>query len=165
MNPPSHRFVRPDGSVGEVADLRLIAYARFAGQLGDDPAAKQYLVTEAIVDTGAFSAVVGEDLWRHFRPGVVDLLPFARGTPAHHRTLTVAGGTFPFDLGEMTLDLRDRAGGQLAVRTVAKFTRDGGRLAIPLILGLRGGLFDGRRLVAEPDPAAPFGQGWAVEGP
>lgn len=89
-------------------------------------------------------------------------LPFAPGTPAADKRVIIAGGAFPFDLGELTLKLRDKSGNQISVRTVAKFTRDGGRLSFPLILGLRGGPLDGHRVAADPDPAAPFGQRWTV---
>jgi len=30
---------------------------------------------------------------------------------------------------------------------------------------IRGGFLDGRRLLAEPDPIAPFGQKWTLEEP
>lgn len=164
LRPPGdYRFVRPGGTTEAIPALRLIAYANMLRLLRPDPGAATYAVVKAVVDTGAPLSIVGEDLRRALRPGLVTPLPFAAGTPASHRVLSIAGGTYPFDLGEMPLYLEDQSGGKLDVRVVAKFIRDGGRLTTPLILGLRGGLLDGRRLVAEPDPAAPFGQGWAVE--
>ncbi|MBX9578764.1 MAG: hypothetical protein K2X87_00505 [Gemmataceae bacterium] len=166
VDPPVvHRFVRPGGAVGTIRGLRLIAYADMLLQLHPGPGAAGFTVVKAVIDTGAPLTVIGQKLWQHLRPGVMTPLPFAPATPAAHRTLAIGGGTYPFDLGEMALHLADLSGGRLDVRVVAKFTRDGGRLALPLVLGLRGGLLDGRRLLAEPDPAAPFGQGWAVDGP
>jgi hypothetical protein len=85
--------------------------------------------------------------------------------PVHLRSLTIAGGTFGYDLGELVVPLRDRRGGALDVAVVAKLTRDGGALNVPLTLGLRGGALDGRVLRAEPDPAAPHGQRWTLEDP
>ena len=49
------------------------------------------------------------------------------------------------------------------VRVVAQLTRDNGALTIPMTLGLRGGVIDGRRLRADPDPIVPFGQSWWLE--
>ncbi|HEV3384742.1 MAG TPA: hypothetical protein VG097_07995 [Gemmata sp.] len=51
------------------------------------------------------------------------------------------------------------------VTIITKLTQDGGRLTIPPVLGLRGGFLDGRRLLAEPDPSAVFGQKWTLEEP
>ena len=79
--------------------------------------------------------------------------------------LTIAGGTFPYELGEVTADLRDTDGNSLPLTFVAKFARDGGRLPIPTTLGLRGGVLDGRAVRGEPDPADRFGQGWWLADP
>jgi hypothetical protein len=48
------------------------------------------------------------------------------------------------------------------VTIVAKLLQDGGRLAVPLTLGLRGGFLDGRKVRAEPERSAAFGQEWFV---
>jgi hypothetical protein len=53
----------------------------------------------------------------------------------------------------------------MTVRVVAQLTRDGGALAIPMVLELSGGFLDGRVLRAEPDPGAPFGQRWELADP
>ncbi|WP_439622922.1 hypothetical protein [Gemmata sp.] len=124
-----------------------------------------FAITAAVVDTGAFFTVVAERLWRQFRPGVVTPLPFDPLTPPHLRNITIAGGTFPYDLGELTLRLEDKNGSALAATVVAKLLRDGGRMPVPLTLGLRGGFFEGRTVHAEPDPAAAFGERWTIEGP
>lgn len=160
--PVVHRFVRPDGSVGAVPAVRLVAFANMLPLLRPGSGAATYSVVKAAVDTGAHLTIVSDNLRRALRPGVVTPLPFAPGTPAAERLLTIAGGTYPFDLGEIWLHLEDQSGGRLDIRVVGKFTRDGGRLSFPLILGLRGGVLDGHRLTAEPDPAAPFGQRWTV---
>jgi hypothetical protein len=108
---------------------------------------------------------VPERIWRHFLPGVVTRLPFHPTQPRQHRSVTIAGGSFPFELGELVIPLRDADGGALDVTVVAKLTQDGGRLNIPLTLGLRGGFLEGRSLQARPDSAAPHGQIWMLEGP
>jgi hypothetical protein len=161
----AHRFLRPDGSSDVIPCLRLITYANLLRQVLRTPKAASIAVSRCVIDTGAYIGVVPEAVWCCLRPGVVTPLPFEPATPPQLRTITIAGGSYPFDLGEITLRLEDRAGGKLDVRLVAKFTRDGGALAIPLTLGLRGGVLDGRTLRAAPDPAAPFGQAWVLEDP
>jgi hypothetical protein len=100
-----------------------------------------------------------------FVPGFVRPLPFAQNMPSSLRQLTIAGGTYPYTLGEVSIQLEDRTGTVMNVAIIAKLTQDGGRLPIPFTLGLRGGFLDGRRLLAEPDPSAPFGQSWTLEEP
>lgn len=85
--------------------------------------------------------------------------------PPRHRSVTIAGSTFPYELGELVIPLRDPVGGALDVTVVAKLTQDGGRLNIPLTLGRRGGFLEGRMLEARPDTAAPHGQSWLLETP
>lgn len=121
--PVVHRFVRADGSVGAVPALRLIAFANMMPFLARGADAARFAVVKALVDTGAHMAIVSERLTRALRPGVVIPLPFAPGKPAADKTLSVAGGTYPFDLGEMWLHLEDQSGGRLDIRVVAKFTR------------------------------------------
>lgn len=162
---PSHvyRFLRPDGTVGTIRGLRLIAYVRLVGLVRTGPDGERAAFPDCVVDTGAYLSIVPQDVWQEFLPGVVTPLPFHPSMPAHLRSLTIAGGTFPYDLGELTIPLRDPSGSHLDVRVVAKFTRDGGRLNIPLTLGLSGGVLDGRVLRAYPDPATAFGQAWVLE--
>jgi hypothetical protein len=163
--PHEYRFVRPGGVGDSIPGLRLKVYVNLLRHIIPSPGAAPFAFPDCVLDTGAFLTVIPQQLWRHFRSGVVTPLPFAPGTPIQLRTLTIAGGAYPFDLGELTLPLEDKAGGRLAVRVVAKFTRDGGALTVPLTLGLRGGVLDGRVLRAEPDPAAAFGQAWGLEDP
>lgn len=51
------------------------------------------------------------------------------------------------------------------VTVIAQLTRDGGRLTIPMVLGLCGGVLDGRILRGEPDTTATYGQAWVLEEP
>jgi hypothetical protein len=118
---------------------------------------------ECDIDTGAFLSIVPGSIWQFLRPGVVTPLPFDPSMPARHQVITIANGTFPYELGELSIPIVDKMGRTLTPRVVAKFTRDGGALALPLVLGLRGGVLDGRVLRAEPSPAAPFGQAWVLE--
>jgi hypothetical protein len=120
---------------------------------------------DCVVDTGAFLTVVPERIWRYFLPGVVTRLPFHPNVPAHLRRLTIAGGTFPYELGELVIPLVDQEGGALDVTVVAKLTQDGGSLNVPLTLGLRGGFLDRGTLSAGPDAAAAHGQSWTLANP
>lgn len=92
-------------------------------------------------------------------------LAFDSRMPTQFCSLTIAGGTFPYTLGELTIRLEDRQRTYMNVTIIAKFTQDGGKLSIPLTLGLRGGFLDGRKLLGEPDTIAPFGQKWVLEDP
>lgn len=160
-----YRFVLPGGASGTVEGLRLTVFARFLGQVADTPAGDKVAFLRCIVDTGAPLAVLPEDIWKHLRPGVVTPLPFDPAMPLAYRKLLIGGGRFDYDLGELTIPLVDQGGGSLPVRVVAKLLRDGGKLGVTPLLGLRGGVLDGRRLLAEPDPWAPFGQAWTLEDP
>jgi hypothetical protein len=142
--------------------LRLTARANFMRSLVPSLAAGRFGITTAIVDTGAFYSLIAERLWRHFLPGLVAPLPFDTRTPQHLRATTIADGTFPYTLGELTLNLQNSDLSLYPVTVIAKLLHDGGRLAVPLTLGLRGGFLDGRKVRAEPDPVAAFGQEWTV---
>lgn len=158
-------FRRPDGSLNSLPAVRLIAHANFLRCLAPAPTANTYAITKAVIDTGAYFTIVAERLWWHFIPGYVTPLPFDSRTPAHLRTVTIAGGTFPYELGELTIRLEDRDRNVLPVTVIAKITRDGGRLPIPLTIGLRGGFFENRKLLAEPNATAMFGQLWTLTDP
>jgi hypothetical protein len=144
--PHEYRFVRPGGVGDSIPGLRLKVYVNLLQYIIPSPGAGPFAFPDCVLDTGAFLTVIPQRLFQL-------------------RTLTIAGGAYPFDLGELNLPLEDKAGGRLAVRVVAKLTRDGGALNVPLTLGLRGGVLDGRVLRAEPDPAAAFGQAWVLEDP
>ena len=158
-------FRRSSGTLDSLPALRLIAYANFMRVLMPSRMAGEFAITRAVIDTGAHFSVVSELLWRRFRPGFVTPLPFDPLTPPHLRTITIAGGTFPYDLGELTIQLEYRNRTVFPVTVVAKLTQDGGRLTVPLTLSLRGGFLDGRILHGEPDPTAPFGQAWTLADP
>lgn len=160
------RFVRPGGGPGAIPALWLRAHARLVPLVR--PGGWEALragIPDCIVDTGAPLTLVPESIWSRFRPGAVTRLPFDPAMPAANRSLTVGGGRFPYDLAELDVELFDHHGGGMTVRVVAQLTRDGGALAIPMLLGLSGGLLDGRVLRAEPDAGEPFGQRWTLEDP
>lgn len=159
------RFVRPDGTPGDLPQLRLITFANLFRQIRRRPDAAQVGITKCVIDTGSPLSLVPEAVSQFLRPGAITPLPFLPSTPPDRRQVTVAGGRFPFDLGEITLRLEDKSGGRLDVTVVAMFTRDGGRLNVPLTLGLCGGVLDGRVLRSGPDPAAPHGREWTLDGP
>jgi hypothetical protein len=104
--------------------------------------------------------------WLHsaIRPSAIAELPFDPSMPMKARRVIVAGGIFPYWLGSLSFTLRDTIGGALDVTLVAQFIEDRGALnSFPLILGLQGGLIEGRTLTAQPDAAAPHGQSWTLE--
>ncbi|MCE9561244.1 MAG: retropepsin-like domain-containing protein [Planctomycetes bacterium] len=129
-------FRRPDGTRGSLPALRLTAYCNFMRSLAPSRNASKYGITTAIIDTGAHFSVIAHDLWQHFRPGFVTPLPFDPLTPPQLRVITIAGGTFPYGLGQLTIQLEDMDRNVLPVTVIAKLTQDGGRLPIPLALGL-----------------------------
>ena len=116
-----------------------------------------------ILDTGAPLSLIPEYIWSHFYPGAVTPLPFDPAMPLRHRSVAVGGGRYLYELGEIAIKLTDDRQRTMDLRIVAQFTRDGGALTIPMVLGLSGGAIDGRVLRSEPDSAAPFGQAWSLE--
>ena len=163
---PDFRFVRTDGKHGSIPALRLQTYVDLMTLI--QPGAGASLTASApdcVIDTGSHLSIIPQYVWGQFKPGVVTPLPFDPAMPLQRRSVTVGGGRFPYDLGELIIQLRDLDRRTLDVRIVAQLTRDGGALTIPMTLGLRGGAIDGRRLRAEPDPAASFGQSWWLEDP
>jgi hypothetical protein len=164
-NPPvTCRFLRPGGP-DTLDGLRLFTYLDLC-PLMPDPANRVAVgLQKAVIDTGSHLSIFPEKVWRCFDRRLVTWLPFDPATPPGIRLLTIAGGTFPYELGEITAVLRDKDRNALPLTFVAKFGRDGGRLSIPTTIGLRGGVLDGRRVNGEPVPADPFGQVWRLEDP
>lgn len=159
------RFVGRGGVRGAIPAIRLMVRVNLLHAVRPGPDAGKAAFPDCVIDTGAHLTTVPGWLARYLKPGFVTPLPFDPAMPLHHRRVAIAGGTYPYDLGQIVLPLEDPNGGKLTVTVVAKFTRDGGALNLPLILGLRGGVIDGRTLTATPDPAAPFGQAWALADP
>ena len=163
--PHHYQFIRPDGSRDSIPGLRLKVFINLMPLVVPGLNATKAAFPDCVLDTGAFLSIVPAYIWQQFRPGVITPLPFDPATPPGHRFITIAGGTYPFELGEIPARLEDPSRATMDVTLIAKFTRDGGRLTIPLTLGLRGGVLDGRVLRAEPDPAAPHGQAWSLADP
>ena len=162
--PHVYTFLRPDSSVETLPGLRLIAFADLRKHI-TDRAHLPHAIQKCLVDTGSFLSIVPHNVARHLDLRTVTRLPFHPSVPAGLRTLIIAGVSVPYELGELSVRLRDKDGHVLDLQLIAKFTQDGGRLPIPLTLGLRGGLLEGRKLLAEPDPAVPFGQAWNLHDP
>ncbi len=160
------RFLRPGGVPDSIPALRLRAFVHLTSLVrtgGREAADAAY--PECVVDTGAHLSLIPEYVWSHFRPGVVTPLPFDPAMPHHQRFVSVGGGNYPYELGELTVRLWDQDRRTLDARVVAQLVRNGTTQTVPMILGLRGGALDGRVLHAEPDPAAPFGQAWHLNDP
>ncbi len=165
-DPPVFRFIRPGGVPDSIPALRLRAQVNLVPYIRSrGPAALQAALPECIVDTGCYLAVIPEYIWSHFHPNAVTPLPFDPAMPAYHRFVSLGGGNYPYELGELTVRLWDQSRRTMDLRVVAQFTRDNGTLTLPMVLGLRGGALDGRILRGVPDPAAPFGQDWSLEDP
>jgi hypothetical protein len=156
---------RSDGTRIVLPGLRLISFANFLRVLRPSPKSGQFAICACLVYTGSYLSVISEEIWTRFLPGIVKPLTFVPALRPILKTLTIAGGIYPYTLGELTIQLEDRQRTIMTTTIIAKLTQDGGRLPIPLTLGLRGGFLDGRRLLAEPDPLAPFGQKWTLEEP
>ena len=163
---PDFRFIRPGGRSHSIPALRLQTFVDLMAQVrpGTD-AALPASAPDCIIDTGSHLSIIPQYVWGQFKPGVITPLPFAPAMPNSRRFVTVGGGSHPYTLGELAIQLRDLDGRTMDLRIVAQFTRDGGALALPMTLGLRGGAIDGRILRSEPDSAAPFGQAWWLEDP
>ena len=84
-----------------------MTYANFLRLLVSGPGVGRYAITQCIVDTGASFSIVAEDQWRRFQPGFVTPLPFDAQTPLALRATTIAGGTFPYTLGQLSFNLQD----------------------------------------------------------
>ena len=163
---PDFRFTRPGGRSHSIPALRLQTFVDLMAQVRPGNGAPlPASAPDCIIDTGSHLSIVPEYVWGQFKAGVVTPLPFDPGMPRQRRFLTVGGGRFPYDLGELTVPLRDLDGRTMDLRIVAQLTQDGGALTIPMTLGLRGGAIDGRILRSEPDSAAAFGQAWWLEDP
>jgi hypothetical protein len=145
--------------------LWLRVYVDLKAQIRPGKNAGKSAFPDCIIDTGSHLSVLPEYIWSRFKPGVIRPLQFDPAMPQSLRTVTLGGGSYPYDLGELTIRLRDLVGNVIDVSVIAQITRDGGRLTIPMLLGLRGGALDSRILRAEPDATAPFGQAWMLEEP
>lgn len=159
------RFIRPDGSRYHIPGLRLITFVNFFHQLLPVRQSAKLGIEKCIIDTGSYLSVIPQAIWQFFRPGVVTPLAFDPSTSALQRRLTVGGDTFSFELGEITLRLEDPRQRYLTVTAAVQLLQDGGSFPLPMTIGLRGGVIDGRTLTAKPDPAAPFGRGWHLDEP
>lgn len=128
---PDFRFVRPGGVPDALPAFRDRVYVNLSADVVQSWDSVQAAYPDCVLNTGAQLTIIPERSWRHLKHGVVTPLPFDPATPLHRRVLTVAGGRYPFDLGEITLRLQDRSGGRLDATVVAMFTRDGGTLNVP----------------------------------
>lgn len=163
---PDFLFSRPSGMSDSIPALRLRVYVNLLSQVrpGGEFAAEA-VSPDCIIDTGSHLSILPEYVWGQLKPGVVTPLPFDPRMPQQRRFVTVGGGRYPYDLGELTLPLRDLNNLTMDIRIVAQLTRDSGTLTMPMTLGLRGGAIDGRIIRSEPDSTASFGQAWWLEDP
>jgi hypothetical protein len=159
------QFIRPGGIRDSLPAVWLNVYIDLKSSVTPGPGAIAAAFPECVLDTGCHLTAIPERIWRLFKPGVVTPLPFDPAMPQSLRTIAFAGGTYPYDLGELQLRLRDLAGGVMNVTVVAQLLHDKGKLTTPMVLGLRSGVLDGRILRSSPDPAAPFGETWILEDP
>lgn len=164
-NSPVFRFIRPGGIRDSIPALWLRVYVNLLAHVRPGRTAGKAAFAHCVIDTGCHLSVLPEYLWSQFKPGVVRPLPFDPAMPQSQRTVSLSGGTYPYELGELRLRLLDLVGGTMDVTVVAQLTRDSGKFTAPMILGLRGGALDGRILRSQPDTAAQYGQTWLLEDP
>lgn len=139
---------------------------------------------QAVIDTGAWVTVIEHPTWTRLdRLGLVEFLPPPPGATTTNRAV-LAGQRSEFRLGCLRLGLidRDEPNGPRElppVPVVAQLLSDPQfRLPFPVVLGLHGGVLDGRALRREPvlgfdltgdpltnrtDAGARFGQQWFLE--
>jgi hypothetical protein len=159
------RFIRPGGIRDSIPALWLRVYVNLLAHVRPGTNALEVAFPNCVIDTGSHLSVLPEYIWSQFKPGVVRPLPFDPAMPQSLRSVSLGGGTYPYELGELRLRLLDRTGGTMDVTVVAQLIRDGGKFTAPMILGLRGGALDGRILRSQPDTAALHGQAWLLEDP
>ena len=162
---PVFRFIRPGGHRDSIPALRLQVFVDLLAHIQPGQQDTSGAFPFCALDSGSHLSVVPERIWGQFRPGVVTPLPFDPAMPLAQRVFSFGGGTWPYELGELTVRLRDLTGSVMDVTLVAQLTNDSGRLTVPLVLGLRGGVLDGRILRSELDSTVPFGQTWFLEDP
>jgi hypothetical protein len=160
------RFIRPGGVSGAIPAIRLRSFVRLVsliGSTGED--ALRAGLPQCIVDTGSLLSIIPEYIWIHFRAGAVTPLPFHPAMSHLHRFVSVGKGNYPYQLAEVPIRLWDQNQRTMDMRIVAQLTQDGGSLRMPMTLGLRGGVIDGRIIRSEPDSTVAFGQAWWLEDP
>jgi hypothetical protein len=164
---------RRPGEEFEFPLLRLVTTVKVGNEL-------QF---RAVVDTGAWVSLIEYDTWtRLSRLGLVEFLPPPAGAATSRAV--IAGHRSEFRLGRVRLGLidRDEPNGPRElppVPVVAQMLLDPQlRLPFPVVLGLHGGVLDGRSLRREPtlgftptgDPTADradagprYGQQWYLD--
>ena len=162
--PHTYTFVRPNSSVDALPGLRLAAFADLRQHI-TNTIHRPHAIQKCVVDTGAFLSIIPSRVAQYLDTATITWLPFHSSFPVGLQVLVIAGGSVPYELGELSARLRDKRGNVIDIRFVAKFTRDGGTLNIPLTLGLRGGFPEGRTLSATPDATEPFGAIWTLANP
>ncbi len=160
-----YQFIRTGGVRDSLPALWLWVYVDMLDLVRPGKDAAEAAFPGCIIDTGSHLSVIPEQIWSHFKSGAVTPLPFDPTMPQSLRNIAFGGGIYPYELGELRFRLRDRVGGGMDVSVVAQLIHDKGKLTTPMVLGLRGGVLDGRILRSHPDPAAPFGEAWLLEDP
>lgn len=162
---PAFLFIRPNGIRGTLDALRLRAFVDLSALVDRGKNASKAAFPECILDTGSHLSILPERIWASLRPNAITRLVFDSAMPLIDRMVSVAGGTYSYELGELRCRLIDRERRSMNVTIIAKLIQDGGRLTTPMVLGLRGGVLDGRILRSQPAPASPFGEAWTLEDP
>jgi hypothetical protein len=136
----------PDGQNAGIAKLRVYCQLR----VGRDQKSQQ-----AVVDTGAPTAVFPREVWMRFSKDI-RWLPFADGTSS--KPATLAGRSFGYRLGLVAIQLIERDGSTSfpALEVLAQFELYDPSNPAPLdakhiVLGLQLGALEGRYLVVHPD--------------
>lgn len=143
----------PSGTV-YLPQRRIYAWARFGSE---------YWMRQAVIDTGAPACILPWRVWTELdRLGDIAWIGSANPVGGLPR-ITVFGGSYPFRLGRVRLELVDLGTGQLAPRDVTVICTDDPQTApphlqLPLILGLAD-VMHGRTLQLE---ASADGRRWTA---
>jgi hypothetical protein len=121
---------------------------RFQATLRLNPHQQPPVARECWIDTGAYLTVIPEKTWRLVEQQVIWLQsPDGQNLPGWLTTARIAGGPFPCRPGLLQIQVTDDDNRSLPPGyVVALVVEDGGRMTMPILLGLEGRVFTGRRL-------------------
>src|SRR6185312_16386751 len=99
------RFLQPNGILESISALRLSVIVDLSQSVMPGVASSWAAYPDCIFDTGSHLTTIPERLHRHLKPGVVTPLPFDPSMPANLRFMILAGGSYPYELGRITIRL------------------------------------------------------------
>lgn len=113
LEPVTHnaafRFIRPGGAHDSIPILRLRVRVRLTPYIRSrGREALRAGLPECVIDTGSHLSIIPEYIWSHFHAGAITPLPFDPAMPYHLRSVSLGGGNYPYELGELVVRLWDQ---------------------------------------------------------